>query len=688
LRSAGLSASEPVNERTDDDKTPAVAVPVALASQSTPVGNALPGLFTAAGTPLELGKELGRGGAGAVFEVPAEPSLVAKVYIKHPSPAKQSKLVFMASRSDVGLLEYTAWPRQVVHLGRNGPVVGFLMDRVAGREAIHDVYSPMHRRQDHPRRAWDFLVYTARNTAAAFQVLHAHGHMLGDADHGNVLVGANTQVRLIDCDSFQVDADGTLHLCEVGVAHFTPPELQGNTTFSQLPRTANHDNFGLALLLFQLLFGGRHPFAGVPLHDHVGAEIVDHIKAFRYAYARDFQARGLSPPPGSIPVAILPDAMETMFHIAFTEAGARGGRPTAAQWVSSLDGLLQQVTSCAASSMHRYPRHLNRCPWCELDSQGVAYFVDQDVVYSASTDSFVLEQVWAQIEAVPRPPPIQFPDIGELVRKATPAPLPRGTPGKRAYWCARVISFLFFIVASVAWPEGWVAMAILALIINWFMARHLKSKLEPQLLARQQQREAALQAYEEAKSRAQRAFGPDAFAALKSGLLADRQQLERLDIAETKELKKLKDMAKESQLTAHLERLFLDRANIEGLDPAKRAALAAYGIETASEVEYEVVRSIPGFSDAMTRTVCAWRKECEGDFRFDAAMAVPISEVNKVKLRFAAQRQPLQAKLISGVERLKRCSVPSSSYIDDEWYDIRDRARRLAQAEADLSLWS
>ncbi len=650
------------------------------------MGDASPDLFTSAGTPLVLGNKLGGGGAGAVFEVPAEPALVAKVYIEHLTRAKQSKLVYMASHSDVKLLEYTAWPKQVLHRGRDGPVVGFLMDKVVGREAIHDVYSPMHRRQDHPKRTWDFLVYTARNTAAAFQVLHAQGHVMGDVDHGKVLVSTNTQVRLIGCDSFQVNADGTLHLREVGVAHFTPPELQGNTTLNQVPRTVNHDNFGLALLLFHLLFGGRHPFAGVLLHDRVGAEIVDHIKTFRYAYARDSQARGSSPPPRTVPVSILPEAMETMFHIAFTEAGARGGRPTAAQWVSSLDALLQQVTSCASSSMHRYPNHLNGCPWCELESRGIVYFVGLNVDYSTSTDSFVLAQAWAQIEAVPSPQPLQFPNIGDLVRKATPAPLPRGTPGRGSHWCVRVLSFLFFIVASVAWPQGWVAMAILALIINWFTVRHLKSKLEPQLLARQQQRRVALQAYEEAKSRTQRAVGPDAFAALKSGLLADKQQLERLNIAETEELKKIKDMAKERQLTAHLERFFLDRANIEGLDAAKRAVLAAYGIETAAEVEDDVVRSIRGFGDAITSTLCAWRKQCEGNFRFDPASAVPISEVNKVKVRFAAQRQPIQAKLTSGVEALKRCSPPYSSYIEDEWYDIRDRARRLAQAEADLSL--
>jgi DNA-binding helix-hairpin-helix protein with protein kinase domain len=50
-------------------------------------------------------------------------------------------------------------------------------------------------------------------------------------NQGNVLVGSDSKVVLIDSDSFQVNARGTLHLCEVGVSHFTPPELQGLSSF-------------------------------------------------------------------------------------------------------------------------------------------------------------------------------------------------------------------------------------------------------------------------------------------------------------------------------------------------------------------------------------------------------------------------------------------------------------------------
>ncbi|MFV2621689.1 helix-hairpin-helix domain-containing protein, partial [Escherichia coli] len=77
--------------------------------------------------------------------------------------------------------------------------------------------------------------------------------------------GRDSKVLLIDSDSFQINAKGTLHLCVVGVSHFTPPELQTVSSFVGVARTENHANCGLAVLLFHVWFGGRQPTSGVPL---------------------------------------------------------------------------------------------------------------------------------------------------------------------------------------------------------------------------------------------------------------------------------------------------------------------------------------------------------------------------------------------------------------------------------------
>ncbi len=357
--------------------------------------------YTSKGTSVEVGRELGKGGEGSVFDVLNRGNQVAKLYHKAPAPKKQSKLSFMASNAGAQLLEYVAWPQETLHLSRGGPVVGFLMPKVSGKDPVHMVYSPAHRRQDYPRAAWDFLLYVARNIAASFETLHAHGHIVGDVNQNSFMVGRDSKVILIDSDSFQVNARGTIHYCEVGVSHFTPPELQSLSPFDGFTRTANHDNFGLALLIFHILFGGRHPYSGVPLRNGVGDALEADIKNFRYAYARDNQSRGFSPPPRSIPVSILPDTIESMFHLAFTERGTSGDRPTAQQWLSSLDNLRSRLTKCTTSGMHLYPNHLGSCPWCALEKQGVAYFIDLGTSFSQTASGFVLAQVWAVIQTVP-----------------------------------------------------------------------------------------------------------------------------------------------------------------------------------------------------------------------------------------------------------------------------------------------
>lgn len=93
---------------------------------------------------------------------------------------------------------------------------------------------------------------------------------MGDVNQNSFMVGRDSKVVLIDSDSFQINANGTLHLCEVGVSYFTPPELQTLSSFIGFERTENHDNFGLALLIFHVLFGGRHPYSGVPLISDAG----------------------------------------------------------------------------------------------------------------------------------------------------------------------------------------------------------------------------------------------------------------------------------------------------------------------------------------------------------------------------------------------------------------------------------
>jgi DNA-binding helix-hairpin-helix protein with protein kinase domain len=494
----------------------------------------LASVVTSAGVPLRLGRELGKGGEGAVVEVGGMRGRVAKLYHRPPDPRKQAKLRFMAAHADDMLLAQFAWPQETLHAARGGPAIGFLMPAVLGGASIHSVYSPAERRERRPRCGWDFLLCVARNTASAFATLHRRGHVLGDVNQGNVVVTPDGRVVLIDCDSFQVNAHGDLHPCEVGVSHFTPPELQGLASFDGVVRTANHDNFGLALLVFHLLLGGRHPYSGVPLRDGVGDALEADIRAFRYAYARDCAARGMRPPPRSLPAALVPPTVERMFHLAFTEAGALGLRPTAAQWVEALDGMRARLRRCRATSMHVHAEHLPDCPWCGLERQGVLHFVDLHVLQMRRADRGGIARVWARVEAIAPPAPVRLPSVDP--RGLAPRPLPGTVPARPTLLRYRAVAVSIVIALCAFAPQAWL-FALIAGTLAWLLAESFfECPRAAERAARRAELDAAAQAHTRLVERVRRDAGPEGFAARKAKLAALRAEAERLIRDEQREL--------------------------------------------------------------------------------------------------------------------------------------------------------
>ena len=188
---------------------------------------------------------------------PSNPNFVAKIYRQTLPHDRAEKIRFM-SGLPIGdfLAKLTAWPVDLVSR-RSGEPIGMLMPKIVGGKDIHRLYSPKSRCSEFTTADWRFLILAAANTARAFAVVHEAGYVIGDVNHGGY-VTQDATVRLIDCDSFQVIVAGRRFLCELGVEDFTPPELQG-TPFTGIVRTSNHDNFGLAVLIFRLLFHGAPP---------------------------------------------------------------------------------------------------------------------------------------------------------------------------------------------------------------------------------------------------------------------------------------------------------------------------------------------------------------------------------------------------------------------------------------------
>jgi DNA-binding helix-hairpin-helix protein with protein kinase domain len=329
------------------------------------------------GESYNIGRELGRGGEGQVFDVLNHTGLVFKRYNEKLQPLQLSKLQQMVAMRSPAIEVYAAWPRDIV-LDEHGVPCGFVMKKLTGFVPLHMIFSPMDRKKMFPDKGYNFLAHVARNLATAFHKLHETGLVVGDVNEGNILISGTGLVSFIDCDSFQVKGGDSYFYCEVGVPRYTPPELLKLGSFDNVVRTVNTDSFSLAILIFQLLFLGRHPFAG---KNNVKADFDEEtaIRQHEFAYSLDRVRKKLTPPKDSFSITNLPDDIVAFFHKAFEQ----DERPVPADWVQALDGLLADMVTCAASRIHSYPSKLIECPWCAFkETRGIMYFLDDSYLKS------------------------------------------------------------------------------------------------------------------------------------------------------------------------------------------------------------------------------------------------------------------------------------------------------------------
>jgi len=100
-------------------------------------------------------------------------------------------------------------------------------------------------------------------------------------------------------------------------------------------RTENHDRFGLAVLLLQMLFVGRHPFQG--LFKARGDPTFDELIAqYRFAHGPHAAGWHMAPPPHTPIYSDVPPDLFDLFHRAFEHGSGNGTRPTAVEWVNAL----------------------------------------------------------------------------------------------------------------------------------------------------------------------------------------------------------------------------------------------------------------------------------------------------------------------------------------------------------------
>lgn len=596
-----------------------------------------PALVDSQGRSIPLGVMLGKGGEGTVYEVSNPTRTAAKVYHTPLSDERSAKIRAMVQLRTTELANVTAWPIDLLTLRGSHRPVGLLMPRIENKKNVHHVYGPKSRLKDFPKADWRFLVRTAANIARAFSSVHAANCVIGDVNHGSIMVAEDATVSLIDCDSFQVEANGRRFLCDVGVETFTPPELQGKP-FRGALRTPNFDNFGLAVIVFHLLFMGRHPFAG----RYSGAgemPIAKAIKEFRFPYGAQRAAMQMQPPPGTPPLSFVGLGVAQLFERAFSPAAVTGGRPLAREWVAALATLEKSTVQCRVSNSHWYPA--GNCPWCEMEGQGAKPLFPFILPPGAATAVMDVEVLWRTLQGLGDPGPAPFLPVPNL--PPSPDVQATGPVIKSAKTIAVLVGVAMFVVGLVAKSNLFWLFAIGGWL-SYLITLKLLSK-QSAVDAAKMRLAAAETAYVAAKEEWERRAGSAVFYEARTRFLNCKAQIDAIPNKRVAALANLKAQQRNRQLEHFLERFEIEDAQIEGIGPGRKRVLESYGIEAADDITEGRLRAVPGFGPKMISRLIQWRRQIEGKFRFDPSQGIDPRDLAKVEQGILAQRVQLQAEL-------------------------------------------
>ena len=607
-----------------------------------------------AGNPIRLGREIAKGHEGAVHELPSMPGLVAKIYHSAPSPVRARKLQAMAAMPAAARPAGAAWPVAVVLDGAR--IAGFVMPRFENRRELHAVCAPAERKKTFPQADYRFLVAVAANLARAFATVHAAGAVIGDVNERLALVDHCATVGLVDCDSFQIERDGTILTCDVGVEQYQPPELQG-VALRGRQRLRNYDCFGLAVLVFQLLFFNRHPFAGVPVHG-APPSLGEAIAQNRFAWSAEAAARAqVVQPPNTLAFTALDDRLRELFERAFGPKGRSEGRHAARAWVEALDSYAAQLVACRANPQHA---HLpGPCPICVIEGRtGTLMFVPRGGAAVPALPDFskLAEHFRADLgrRLLPKAPGVP-PSECDHARHVTASTLPPGL--KRPGILGRVLKAVG--IGENVWAN--------------------------EITRRDAAVDKARLTYQAALANWQTALRRDAIANVIRDIGSQCDRLANLRREADAVIAGAMAHARNGALRTWLEAFPIASASIQGVGPTRIAALEGAGIDTAADVTVKALEAVPGFGPVLSKRVLAWRKACEAGFKGPATAGTPAASAPALAA-IRAKGISMEAAIRDGIVQLDRMIAAETARVAGVKTHLDRLARDLAQARADRAI--
>lgn len=321
----------------------------------------IPNCYTEQRRPVRLGKLIKSGGAGSVYFLADDPAGVAKIYHPHIDTSYyQRKLrAMLAQRPQIpapaegDAVVQLAWPDYLLFNERQH-VIGFVMPILDTQRSIELEYI-LQARQAKAHQLPESIgakVSLACNLATLVSALHARQHRVIDMKPVNLRFYRDSlYIALLDCDGFSIQGEGERFPAGQFTPDYLAPEFQ---RIGQVPDAQEEaqDRFALAVIIFQLLNHGIHPYSGRSQTTNVPDDLPGRIAACCYAYGIN-AAKNIAPVPASTH-HLLPTELRKLFDRAFGGSSAR--RPSADEWAQVLRPYAlrstQKIILCSKKHQH------------------------------------------------------------------------------------------------------------------------------------------------------------------------------------------------------------------------------------------------------------------------------------------------------------------------------------------------
>jgi DNA-binding helix-hairpin-helix protein with protein kinase domain len=305
---------------------------------------------------IDLGERLGGGGEGTAYKVVNDTDAAVKIYTVRENaqvaqmPSRLEKIVGMLGNKPKHRfhdhqgtrLPLLAWPTNVVE-DENKNFAGFLMPLVPDERATRFSQYLIEIANPTSMSDWDRSLTNrlrlCRSLASIVAELHRLGHFVVDFKPENLRVFNGSGIPcLLDNDSFSiVDEHGHRFPASAYSPGYASPELLETTSPEDIDNDAQ-DRFALAVLFFQVLNGGIHPFMGrLKVDDETSTDIDSKVSQGLYAYGQKPHSR-VDPLEYSYHDCLLL-ATRMFFDRAF--GGRPQDRPSAKDWREHFDYIVQ-----------------------------------------------------------------------------------------------------------------------------------------------------------------------------------------------------------------------------------------------------------------------------------------------------------------------------------------------------------